>query len=297
MVITQIHSGLGNQMFQYAAGVSLAHHLKVPCKLDITWFEHSATAQTPNDYQLNVFPGIHEAIANKPEIDALIRPSSEGWINRIKHKINRNRPVHRRWAFEEPHFHFYPQFFEAKSPVFITGYWQCERYFLPVADKIRQIFSLDFLPDDPNSQIAAKIRAANAVSLHVRRGDMVKNPEVAAKHGSCNLDYYQRAMRMIEKEVEHPVYFVFSDDLEWCRENLVSDHPMEFISGNHGAKAIWDIQLMRLCKHHIIANSSFSWWGAWLNASPVKIVIAPIRWFNNANHDTRDLLPLGWRTC
>lgn len=296
MVITQIHSGLGNQMFQYAAGISLANHLNVECKLDITWFENSASAQTPNDYQLNVFPSIKNKFASKVEIDALIRPSSEGIWNRLKHKLNRNRPVHRRWAFEEPHFHFYPKFFDAKSPVLITGYWQSEQYFLPIADRVRDDFSLEFLPESSNYLLSNQISEVQAVSIHVRRGDMVNNPEVAAKHGSCNLEYYKRAMAIIEQEVGNPVYFVFSDDLAWCRENLVSNCRMEFVAGNVGANAIWDIQLMRLCKHHIIANSSFSWWGAWLNPSSKKIVLAPQRWFNHAEHITKDLLPKSWRS-
>jgi hypothetical protein len=123
---------------------------------------------------------------------------------------------------------------------------------------------------------------------------MVKNPEVAKIHGSCNLDYYQRAMSLIESKVEQPIYFVFSDDIAWCKEHLISKFPMEFISGNEGDRAYWDIQLMRHCKHNIIANSSFSWWGAWLNNSPNKIVVAPINWFNHTNSDTKDLIPNTW---
>jgi len=296
MVITQIHSGLGNQMFQYAAGISLAYHLKVQCKLDITWYETSSTAQTPADFQLSVFPEIQNLIATKSEIDSLICPSSIGIWNRLKHKLNRSKPVHRKWAFEEPHFHFYSKFFDAKSPVLITGYWQSEQYFLPIADNVRDVFSLEFLPGSSNFLLAEQISKVQAVSIHVRRGDMVNNPEVAAKHGSCNLDYYKRAMAIIEQEIENPVYFVFSDDLAWCRENLISNCSMEFVSGNTGTNAIWDIQLMRKCKHHIIANSSFSWWGAWLNPSSEKIVLAPKRWFNHAEHNTKDLLPKSWRS-
>jgi hypothetical protein len=140
-----------------------------------------------------------------------------------------------------------------------------------------------------------KIAASNCpVSMHVRRGDMVKNPEVAQVHGSCNIDYYKRCMLQIEQRVDHPEYFVFSDDPLWCKENLQSNFPIHFVTGNDGSKAFLDIQLMRHCRHHIIANSSFSWWGAWLNPNPTKIVLAPIKWFNAGEHNTSDLIPPTW---
>jgi hypothetical protein len=101
-------------------------------------------------------------------------------------------------------------------------------------------------------------------------------------------------MSLVESKVEQPRYFVFSDDIAWCKEHLKSKFPMEFVSGNEGDRSYWDIQLMRHCKHNIIANSSFSWWGAWLNNSPNKIVIAPINWFNHTNSDTKDLIPKTW---
>ena len=123
---------------------------------------------------------------------------------------------------------------------------------------------------------------------------MVKNPDVANMHGSCNLDYYQRAMSFIENKVENPAYFIFSDDIAWCKENLSSNFPIEFVTGNEGNRSYWDIQLMRNCKHNIIANSSFSWWGAWLNNTPAKIVVAPKQWFNNLRANTQDLIPETW---
>lgn len=291
----QIHSGLGNQMFQYAAGRSLATALGASLKLDITWFEKSASAQTPNDYQLNLFPEIREELASKQEIDDLIRPSSEGIFNRLKHKINRNKPVHMQWAFVEPHFHFYTDFFNASNPVYLSGYWQSEKYFGAISEEIRKIFSLEIPSNDHAWKYLNQIQQSKAVSLHVRRGDMVNNPLVVATHGSCNLDYYLAAMALIEKEVEQPHFFIFSDDVKWCEENLKSTHPITFVQGNSGDRAYLDIQLMRNCSHHIIANSSFSWWGAWLNSSPDKIVVAPVKWFATDEKDTGDLIPPSWK--
>jgi hypothetical protein len=294
MVIAQIHSGLGNQMFQYAAGKALAEKLNVPLKLDISWFEYASSAQTPNEYQLHFYKSIQESFATKEEVNDLIRPSSSGIINRIKHKINRQRPIHRQWDFVEPHFHFYPDFFKATAPVHLTGYWQSEKYFGAIPELIRNVFSVDFVNDHSNEKLLHEIQAVNSVSLHVRRGDMVNNPLVVATHGSCDLNYYLSAMAIIENNVSQPHYYIFSDDPEWCRQNLKSDFPVTFVTPNAGSRAYLDIQLMRNCKHHIIANSSFSWWGAWLNSSRKKQVIAPRKWFATDEKDTSDLIPNDW---
>ena len=294
MVIAEINSGLGNQMFQYAAAKSLASHLNTPLLLDISWYHASESAQTPRAFELNVYPEIQESIASPEMINELIRPASVGIVNKIKHRLNRMRAVHRQWAFVEPHFHFYPSFFEARNSVYLSGYWQSEKYFLPIADQIRQTFTLNIPEADVNFNVLKRIQSVNAISIHVRRGDMIKNPDVAHVHGSCNLDYYQRAMKLIEKSVNEPVYFIFSDDTDWCKENLKSMHPLEFITGNEEDRAFWDIQLMRNCKHHITANSSFSWWGAWLNPSASKKVISPLRWFADDSKDTSDLIPADW---
>jgi hypothetical protein len=294
MIIASLNSGLGNQMFQYAAGKSLARHLQSELLLDITWFKQSDRAQTPRSFELMVYP-IKDKIAKEDVIDQLIRPSSHGIFNRIKHKINRSRPIHNQWSFIEPHFHFYSDFFKAKSPVHIEGYWQSEKYFQSISEEIRTLFSLEIPENDPSKKWVDLIHSqAQPVSIHVRRGDMVKNPEVAKIHGSCNLDYYQRAMSYVENKIKQPRYFVFSDDIDWCKEHLNSKFPIEFVSGNEGDRSYWDIQLMRHCKHNIIANSSFSWWGAWLNKTPNKIVLAPINWFNHTDSDTKDLIPNNW---
>ena len=162
----------------------------------------------------------------------------------------------------------------------MSGYWQSEKYFTNIADQIRQTFSIE---------ISEKEFCFNTLKKIIES----QNP-VAQIHGSCNIDYYKRCMLQIEQHVNQPEYFVFSDDPAWCQENLKSNFPIHFVTGNDGSKAFLDIQLMRHCHHHIIANSSFSWWGAWLNPSPQKIVLAPMKWFNASDHDTRDLIPSTW---
>lgn len=294
MVVSEINSGLGNQMFQYAAGKALADHLKTNLLLDTTWYDDSIQAQTPRNFELNVYP-IQGNLANQEIVDQLIRPSSNGLLNKLKHQLNRRRAIHKQWAFIEPHFHFYSKFFEASSPIYLSGYWQSEKYFLPIADQIRQTFTIEISIQEACFKTFKTIQSStNSVSIHVRRGDMVKNPDVAKIHGSCNLDYYLRCMKKVEERIKSPEYFVFSDDPLWCKQNLQSNFPIHFVSDNYAEKSYLDIQLMRQCKHHIIANSSFSWWGAWLNPNPDKIVIAPLNWFAHSEHNTSDLIPSSW---
>jgi len=293
MIITEINSGMGNQMFQYAAGFSLAAHLNCPLKLNLKWYDHPESMQTARKYDLGIFnlPG---QIATNEEISNLAAPSSKGLINRFKHRQNRNSAPHKRWVYEEPFFHYDPNFYQATSPVMLSGYWQSEKYFVPVAEDIRNCFSLKIATGTQNAGWERLIMNSNSVSLHVRRGDMVSDPEVMRVHGACDHEYYREAARRLASAVENPVFFVFSDDPAWCMENLETGHTMHFIDNNQDENSWLDMQLMRMCRHNIIANSSFSWWGAWLNTNPEKKVISPLRWFNHKNHDTKDLIPDSW---
>ena len=133
----------------------------------------------------------------------------------------------------------------------------------------------------------------NAVSLHVRRGDYLSNPKSKAAHGTCSPEYYRAAIRHMAEVTKQPCFFVFSDDMDWVRQHLQIDYECQYIEHNSGTESYNDMRLMSLCRHHIIANSSFSWWGAWLNQRTDKIVIAPQQWFMNDNV-TQDLYPQGW---
>ena len=196
--------------------------------------------------------------------------------------------------YREPHFHFDPSFASLKAPVHLMGYWQSPRYFGEIADVLRRDFT-PLTPLDPaNAAVAAQIDACDSVSLHVRRGDYVANPTTAKYHGICSIDYYQSAIALMRRKVASPHLFVFSDDPDWVRDNLAFDVPTTFVAANSADHGYRDMQLMTRCKHHILANSSFSWWGAWLNPSSDKIVIAPKNWFAAPGIDTRDLVPEAW---
>jgi hypothetical protein len=146
--------------------------------------------------------------------------------------------------------------------------------------------------DDFNALTARQIQSCESVALHIRRGDYVTLPSASSYHGLCSLQYYERGIDCIKQNVKTPVFFVFSDDIEWAKNNLNIDAPVHYVDKIQPAHC--DMRLMRLCHHHIIANSSFSWWGAWLAENLDKTVIAPRQWFNHSDNDTRDLIPESW---
>jgi hypothetical protein len=146
-----------------------------------------------------------------------------------------------------------------------------------------------------NAELKEEIGNTNAVSLHVRRGDYVHNSTNAATYEVCSLDYYRASIRHMAERIQQPKFFIFSDDIAWVKNNLKIDFPHHYVDCNHGEESYNDMRLMSLCQHHIIANSSFSWWGAWLNPNREKIVIAPKNWFA-IERDTRDLYSAGWMT-
>ena len=159
---------------------------------------------------------------------------------------------------------------------------------------MREEFSFKQPATGRNLEAAAEIGACNAVSLHVRRGDYAADPVVMAMHGVCSLDYYARAVEYVLERVSKPVFFLFSDDPDWVRDHLKVRGSMRVVDQNGPDSGSEDLRLMVQCKHHIIANSTFSWWGAWLNANPDKLVIAPKRWFADGSLNTSDLLPTNW---
>lgn len=277
MIIVRLTDGLGNQMFQYAFGRALALRRGQPLRLETSAYQRDRK----RTYGLRQFL-IAEAFASDEELQRVItRPldAAAPWWD---------QPVVR-----APHFHYSADIDKVPSSGFFIGYWQSERYFADIAPLIR----LEFTPKQPldgvNLEIARRIVACNAVSLHIRRGDYVADPTVNALHGICSPDYYRRAVAHIAERVEKPEFFVFTDDPDWVRANLSLGFPA-YLIGHNGAAPVEDLRLMTLCRHHVVANSSFSWWGAWLGEKPGQTVCAPQTWFAGYAHDTRDLIPARW---
>ncbi|HKA13777.1 MAG TPA: alpha-1,2-fucosyltransferase [Myxococcota bacterium] len=284
MIITRLQGGLGNQMFQYAAGLRLAAVRQAPLKLDLSLLG-ARHGQTPRTYQLDRFR-ISAQRATPEEVEALCakRPLAA----RISRRLDR------RAAARERHFHYDPAVARLPDRSCLEGYWQSERYFADAAERVREEFRFRAELAGRNAELARAIAARAAVSVHVRRGDYAANPVTRAVHGLCSIDYYQRAAEYIAARVRDPVYVLFSDDPEWARAHLDLGGEAIAVGHNGPDDGAEDLRLIGLCRHHVIANSTFSWWGAWLSASPDKIVVAPERWFADGARDTSDLLPAGW---
>lgn len=289
MIISNIIGGLGNQMFQYATGRAISLHYGVPLKLDTADFDNY---QLHQGFELQRVFDCKAEIADKTDIRRILGWQTLPGMRRILTPSNMAAFRHKGFIIE-PHFHYWSNIKSIPRDSYLTGYWQSEKYFLAVADQIREDFSFRLAPKDKNVELAEQIVQVNAVSLHVRRGDYVNNPKTTATHGLCSLDYYHASIRHIAEQIQQPHFFVFSDDIAWVKNNLNIDFPHQYIDHNQGAESYNDMRLMSLCKHHIIANSSFSWWGAWLNPQVNKIVVAPKRWFAS-QIDVQDLLPQDW---
>lgn len=289
MIIVKLKGGLGNQLFQYAAGRRLACLHNVPLKLDLSWFGDDLSGVTPRSYALGPFP-INAEPATDQEITRLYEPQ----VGRVKYFLNFINPFYRKTHILGRYFHFDPAILGLPDNSCLDGYWQSEKYFGDLASVIRSDFTVRVDLNGRNREVASVIDGCNAISIHIRRGDYVTNIKTAAKYVTCTNDYYTMAMDLIMARVKRPHFFVFSDDPAWVREHFTIPHTMTLVTHNGPDQAHEDLRLMSLCRHHIIANSSFSWWGAWLNPLPDKVVIAPLRWFNDPAIDTRDLIPASW---
>lgn len=288
-IITKLIGGLGNQMFQYATGRALAHRLGVPLMLDTSGFEHYDLRR----YELGEL-SIQAALASPEDlVQAGVVPRPPSLVNRAMKFLGVERSAN---VLREASFTYDARVQGAGAPAYLDGYWQSERYFSGIADLLRREFTLKAPVDAANTELAGQIAAAGekAVSLHIRRGDYVTNAHTAQYHGVCSLDYYRAAVDYVAERIGTPHFFVFSDDHAWVTANFKLSHPYTLVDVNDANRGVWDMALMKACRHHVIANSSFSWWGAWLNPHADKLVVAPERWFSGASHDTSDLIPASW---
>ena len=287
MIIVRLRGGLGNQMFQYALGRTLSLARGTSLKLDLSPFRHHRL----RSYALGRL-NVHEDFAAPGEVR---RAVVMGWLNDALERISGRPPEPRAWSrVRESGFRFDGRIFHARENCILDGYWQSEKYFASAAGAIRRDFTLKDPLDSDNEVMAQAISSCNSVSVHVRRGDFVTDPRTLDVHGTCSPDYYREAGALIAGKVDDPRFFMFSDDPEWARSNIRLGKTVTQVTHNGPERPCADLHLMSLCRHHIIANSSLSWWGAWLATRPSKIVVAPKQWFRNAPHDTSDLIPDGW---
>lgn len=285
IVVVRLIGGLGNQLFQYAAGKSLSHKLRVPLKIDKSDFKR---------YKLRRYSLLHFNLtsdeASKRELNLFPRRASASRKRKLFSKFfNRGYPT-----FRQKNLNFDPSLFENKAPIYLDGYWQSEKYFKSIENIIRSEFTFKTKIDPLSKEILEKILNCNSVSIHIRRGDYVNNSVTKAKHGILSMDYYYRSIEIIHEKTSNPYFFIFSDDINWVKSNLIIDGNVTYVSHNDSLSNYQDLRLMSNCKNNIIANSSFSWWGAWLNANRKKIVLAPAKWFNEDYFNENDIVPNSW---
>lgn len=288
MIITRLNGGLGNQMFQYAVAKKLAIQFNTDVVLDQTGLENANSRK----YSLTPFQLDQRLITTKEQIIFNWKPA-KSIPEKIYYKILRKilHPV----TIEESQFNFDPDILlKAEKNTYLVGWWQTEKYFSDIRTSLLNDFTIKKPLENKNLEFANKIKSSESVSLHIRRGDYVSNPSALAHHGVCGLDYYANAIDAISKKIQNPVLFIFSDDIQWSKENLKTSLQVIYIENNSEDNSYEDLRLMSLCRHHIIANSSFSWWGAWLNTNESKFVIAPAKWFSNPKMNYIDVVPSNW---
>jgi hypothetical protein len=281
MITICLSGGLGNQMFQYAAALSLAtHHHAYPLQIDLTEFQH---------YDLRTYAlGCY----NLKNTD-LLELENKTRIQRILKRFLPPQNIYR-----EPHFHYDENFFNNNNEITLNGYFQSEKYFKEIESEIRSQFTLKQPLSKKSAQEKEKItNTPVSVSLHVRRGDYVNDKKTQNTHGNLSDDYYKKAIqKIISQHGTTAEFFIFSDEPDYIEKNFDFCPNKHIVKGNNEAPHE-DMHLMSCCNHHIIANSSFSWWGAWLNPDKQKTVIAPKQWFSPetlTQKSIKDLIPETW---
>lgn len=281
MIIVRLQGGLGNQLFQYAAAKALSTKLNVPFKPE------TITSLRKDKQRTIALHDLHTQfeLATEKEVRRFVFfPSLYRHKPGLFSKFGRN-------IYREPHFHFDPHFFQLKQPVFIDGFWQSPLYFKDIDAIIRRDFTVKEELIKNVREKGKELAGKPSVAVHIRRGDFL-NPTIAAYHGVMDEKYFSGAIEIMQEKIPGMSVHYFSDDIEWVKKNMPAANA-EFVSA-YTRSAIEDFYLMTQCRHNIIPNSSFSWWTAFLNNNPDKIVIAPKAWFANENMNTGDLIPVDW---
>lgn len=289
MIIVRLKGGLGNQLFQYSAAYALAIQNKDKLKIDTSGFRFtSENRNTYRNFDLENF-SISAEIAKPDEISKMRNPL--GIISKLYRLTNQK-------LFKNYYVDWHPEIFNKKDNIYLEGYFQSEKYFSNCFDKLRKELILK-----PNLYQEIELEAKkihsnpNSVSLHIRRGDYVENPKARRFHLVCNISYYKRAIATMQKKIPELHLYIFSDDPNWVRNHLSLTVPVTFISNGNSIenqlRPAQELVLMSKCNHHILSNSSFGWWGAYLNPSSTKIVLAPNIW-NNGHIPQPNILPTGW---
>jgi hypothetical protein len=270
MIVTKIRGGLGNQMFQYAMAKSLAIEKNKNLYLDLSAFGSTEL----RNFGLDHF-----------NIDCNTYKKPNRYISKLRSYFKT------RVNYRESDLGFHEDIFKLKEDdIYLKGYFQSEKYFIKYEKEIRHNFQITTPLKEITKQTIDRVKKVNSVALHIRRGDYLSTQLFMTDKDL----YYKQAVELIENQIDNPVFFIFSDDMEWVKRNFMIKHETVYIDFNDDMTNFEDMKLMASCKHNVIANSSFSWWSAWLNNNLNKVVIAPKQWFNDDTIDTEDRIPENW---
>lgn len=272
MIIARPMGGLGNQLFQYANAYALSKSLNMPLGIDDRFYKNY---QLHGGYRLSKL-SLSASVLSDVELKCFPE-----WQARIATRIPLFGQIMTRWVHEA---NFTTKEKMRNANHLLIGYWQRSDLFQPYLKDLKK----EFIPvtvDPEIKKLASQMHCSNSVSIHVRRGDYINNPTALKVHGVCSTDYYIQAINKIKACISQPVFYVFSDDIEWCKSHLDLDSTFIYIENNSPESDLW---LMSHCKHHIIANSTFSWWGAWLGQHSQQVVISPEPWFEIPQRHTID---------
>ena len=282
MIISKLSGGLGNQMFQYAAGYSIASKLKTKHCLDIRAYETDRV----RSFGLDKF-NISASIAPQ---EILPPAKQESLLRYGLWKSMRLEPK----LYKEHKFSINSIERNLKGTSYLSGHWLSEEYFQNFAAELREEFRLAEAFSDYGSNVLRAIKSTTAISIHIRRGDYVDSNYWKSKLGACSIDYYHKGLDYVRSKIGGKFnIFIFSDDIGWAMENLKLGQSAFFVSNSDSITPHEDLMLMSSCKHHIIANSTFSWWGAWLNTQSDKIVVCPDPFYDDRS--ARCITPASWK--
>lgn len=289
MIISKLTGGIGNQLFQYALGRNLSLKNSTNLVLDITEYTYEKDRRySLFPFNINATTMIRKSAINssrpyyriKNMVDNYMQPKSIV-VNHIKVKcVNEKFPD------------FNSKVLESGDNIYLKGFWQSEKYFKEIEEILRKDLTLKKKKKHMQG-IYLEIKRTKSVSIHFRRGDYIHDKYVSRSHGICGLDYYREALKILAQKVKDPHLFIFSDDISWVKSNLISPYPVTYVS-QYLKNDYEEMMLMSECSYHILANSSFSWWGAWLNSNKDKVIISPKKWFKDKLKSTRDLIPESW---
>jgi len=269
-VVSNIIGGLGNQMFQYAAGYTLSKRTGQALKLHINDYSFI----NDRKFQLESVFGLKANIANATDIKKIIGNKGNLYSRKLFYKLGLSRNL----LIEKPYV-FNNFFFKVSDSVYLDGYWQNYNYFNEEKNNIRKLFTFTSLKSEERESFFKNKNIKNSISVHIRKADYINKNKNSKIFFSLDNKYYLEAFNIMKLKVENPFFYIFSDDIEWVKNNITMES-LDFTIVTPSLSPGKDMALMSKCRHHIIANSTFSWWAAWLNTSNEKIIVAPQKWLN-----------------